>query len=260
MNTWIWWALLTYMTGNPLLAFLLVLGGGWAIERVTLGVLPSPFRIFRRYRRASILRNELTLNPHNRKARFELADILIEQRRYREAVEVLKPNIAAGDDDAATLYLMGVACFGAGNSKEGEIFLGEARAQDPGYRLGAIDLALGRGRLAKSDFAGAREALEEYCRQRKGTVEGKVLLAKAREALGDAAGAAALRKEAIEDYSAAPRFIRKQERLWAWRLQPWRPVVVMFVAVMVLLILSSAWRAVAEVTPARLPRHSAGRF
>ena len=260
MNTWIWWALLTYMTGNPLLALLLVLVGGWAVERFTLGVLPSPLRILRRYRRASILRSELTLNPHNRKARFELADILVEQRRYREAVEVLKPNIAAGDDDTATLYLMGVACFGSGSSKEGEIFLDEARAQDPGYRLGAIDLALGRGRLAKGDFAGAKEALEEYCRQRKGTVEGKVLLAKAREALGDASGAAALRKAAIEDYSAAPRFIRKQERLWAWRLQPWRPVVVMLVAVAVLLTLSTAWRAVAEATPTRLPGHPTRRF
>ena len=155
---------------------------------------------------------------------------------------------------------MGVACFGSGSSKEGEIFLGEARAQDPGYRLGAIDLALGRGRLAKGDFAGAKEALVEYCRQRKGTVEGKVLLAKAREGLGDAPGAAAMRKAAIEDYSAAPRFIRKQERLWAWRLQPWRPVVVVFVAVVALLVLSTAWRAVAEATPTRFPPHSTRRF
>lgn len=224
MSNYWWWLILSQVTGNPLLALVLLFVGGWALDQFTFGILPSPLRAWRRFRRAGALEREIGINPHNRKARFELADLYLEHRRPAKALEVLKPNLAAGDDDAATLYLMGRAAYGTGHAKEAETFLAEAMDRDPEYRMGAIFLELGRGRLAQGDPAGARAALDEFCNRRKGTVEGKVLLARACAQSGDPARAAELRKQAWADYAHAPRFLQRQERWWAWRLQPWRPV------------------------------------
>jgi hypothetical protein len=75
---------------------------------------------------------------------------------------------------------------------------------------------------------------------RPGTVEGRVLLARALEGLGDAAGARRVRGEAWREYVALPRFQRRHERLFAWRLRPWRPALV---AAGIALALAVVWGA-----------------
>src|SRR5262249_1487344 len=149
----------------------------------------------------------------------------IERRRFSAALDLLKANLEAGDDDAPTLYLMGVACLGAGYPDQGEVFLNEAAERDPTYRMGAIELERGRWRLARGDTKGAREALERFCAKRPGTVEGRVLLAQAMEKQGEQAASARMRQEAWREYVASPRFQRRQERFWAWRAKPSRPLI-----------------------------------
>jgi len=242
MGNGIWLALLlSRLIGSPMLVVLgLVLAGGWAAEQLAPGAAAGPLRHFRRWQRSRALFRELSINEHNRRARFELADILCEQRRYARALDFLKPNVAAGDDDVATLLLMGVAADGAGYRAQAETFLLEARARDASYRMGAIDLELGRGRLRAGDFAGAKAALETFCQARKGSVEGKVLLARALAGLGESAPAAEMRRQAWADYRSAPRFIRRQERAWAWRLQPWRPIALVLAAALLAFAISQA--------------------
>ena len=230
MSSYWWWLILSEVTGNPILALVLLFVGGWALDQFTLGILPSPLRAWRRFERTGKLQRELVINPSNRKTRFELADLLCDQRRFGKALEVLKANVAAGDDDAATMYLMGVAAYGSGHPKEAETFLGEAQGSDPEYRMGAIFLEQGRGRLANGDAAGAKAALEELVKRRKGTVQGRVLLARACAATGDSARAGELRKQAWVEYASSPRFVQRQERWWAWRLQPWRPALLVVAA------------------------------
>jgi tetratricopeptide (TPR) repeat protein len=225
MNKWLLWILLSALTGNPILAAAVILIGWWAFDRFTFRVLPDPVRWIRHRMRASALRRALAVNPHDRRARFELADLLISFRRHHQAVEILRPNLEAGDDDVATLYLMGVALLGAGHAEQGELILAEAIKADPSYRVGALWLERGRYRLLRGDAAGAKEDLEKLLQHRQGTVEGRVLLARAKEAAGDAPGAAALRTEAWGEYRAAPRFKRREERFWAWRARPSRPIL-----------------------------------
>lgn len=216
--------LLARLTGSPLLTLVALAVLGLSLDQATLGILPGPVRLFRRWRRAVKLERELAINPHNRTSRFELADLLIDQRRFAKALAVLAPNVAAGDDDAATLFLMGVAARGAGHAQQAETFLSTAAEQDPDFRLGAILLELGRARLLRGDAPAAREPLERFLARRKSTVEGRVLLARALEQLGEGARAQALRAEAWREYQTSPRYVQRTERPWAWRLQPWRPV------------------------------------
>jgi len=237
MARWILWYLLARITGSPIASLVILVAIWWAADRFTVGVLPDPVRALRWWGRIRRLRRTMAVNPHDRRARLELADLLVERRRSREAVEVLHPNLEAGDDDVFTLFTMGTACAGAGYHSQAEVFLSEARKLEPGFRLGQIDLELGRMRLARKDAAGARTALEALLALRPSSVEGKVLLARAMTLQGDGASARRLRLEAWRDYVAAPRFRRRRERLWAWRARPWRPAIYAAVAILAGLLL-----------------------
>lgn len=246
MSKYFLWMILMSLTHSPVLSLVLVFGVAWAVDRFTVGLLPSPLRWVGRWRRAGQLERMLMANPHDRRARFELADLRVGQRRYAAAVEVLKPNLAAGDEDVDTLFLLGVASLGAGQTAQGELLLDEAEKLNPDYRLGSIELERGRWRLARGDVKGALEALERFCKGRHGTVEGRVLLAKALDKSGRDADAALMRDEAWKDYVSAPGFQRRRERSWAWRARPSRPIAYAALAALVLGL--GAW-AVQKVQP-----------
>jgi tetratricopeptide (TPR) repeat protein len=230
MSRYFQWIILSYLLGSPVSAIVVLVAIWYGADRLTFQLLPSPLRVFNRWRRMSRLRSMIAINPADRRARLELADLLVGQRRYSAAVEILKPNAEAGDDDATTLYLLGVACLGSGRAEQGEVFLEAARAADANYRLGAIDLELGRWRLARGDLVRAREALERFCDTRRGTVEGKVLLARVFAAQGQAADSRRWHDAAWDEYAAAPGFQRRQERFWAWRARPSRPIAYLGIA------------------------------
>jgi tetratricopeptide (TPR) repeat protein len=232
MGRYFQWMILTALTGSPVMSILILLAVWFAVDRFTVGLFPDPVRFFMRWQRTWRLERLLASNPHDRRARFELAELYIRQRRYKAGLDVLKPNLEAGDDDVPTLFAMGIACYGAGHPEQGEVFLGEAQKTDPDFRVGAIDLELGRWRLQRGDAKGAREALERLLHVRKGTVEGRVLLSRAILRSGDEGRAALMREEAWHEYATAPRFQRRVERFWAWRAKPSRPLTYLVILLM----------------------------
>jgi predicted Zn-dependent protease len=238
MSTWLLWSLLSLVTGNPLLAGLVVLVLWVLGDQATFRLLPDFGRWFARQGEASRLRRALEANPHDRRARLALAGLLLEAGRPRDAVPLLRANLEAGDRDVFTLAALGTALAQAGVHEEAERLLAEARALEPGFRMGELDLVLGRLRLALGDAAGAREPLTRLLLARPGTVEGRWLLARALERLGDAAGAARVREEGWREYVQQPRFRRRADRPWAWRLRPWRPALVGLAALLALLLLA----------------------
>ncbi len=225
MSKFFIWYLLARMTGSPIASAVGLLIFYWAIDRYTLGVLPDPFRFVNALRKQWRLEQHLKVAPHDRKARTELSELYLARKQYAKAVEVLRPNLEAGDDDIATVFDMGVACLGAGHTTQGEKLLEHALEMQPDFRVGEIYLALGRFRLARGDHAGAKKALEQLIAARKGTVEGRLLMSRALEGLKDDGAAALMRDQAWDEYVAAPRFQRRRERLWAWRARPSRPLM-----------------------------------
>ncbi len=253
MSKFLLWSLLAWATGSPLGSLLALLVLWWAADRFTFRLLPDPLRTAARWRRREALRRAIAVNPSDRRSRFELAQLLLEARQPAEAIEVLRPNLEAGDDDVHTAFLFGALLARTGAHQQAERVLEIARAAEPGYRLGEIDLELGRSRLARGDLAGARQALSRLVEARPGTVQGRVLLARALDGLGEA-GAARLREEAWREYAALPRFRRREERPWAWRIRPWRPVLVALAVVLAgALAATAALRASGPAAPARGP-------
>ena len=238
MTKWILWVLLSSLTGSPILSLILLVALWWLSDRFTFRLLPDPLGAASRWRRRAQLRALLADNPHDRHARYELAELLLDTGRPREAAEVLRPNVEAGDEDVHTAFIMGAALARGGGEEQAaqaERVLAVARGIEPGFRLGVIDRELGRLRLSRGDFAGAREPLERFVEARPGTVEGRWLLSQAVAGLGDAAGARRLREEAWEAYVTLPRFRRRHERPFAWRARPWKPL-----ATALLLLLAGA--------------------
>jgi len=253
MSTWLLWSLIALLTGNPLLAALVVLVLWFLGDRATYRVLPDFGRWFRRSSRAAQLRRDLDMNPHDRRARFALAELHLEAGRPRDAIPLLRSNLEAGDRDVFTLAALGTALARAGAHEEAERLLAEARRLDPEFRDGQLDLVLGKMRLTLGDAAGAREPLERLVKARPGTVEGRYHLALSLARLGDADGATRLREEAWREYLQQPRFRRREERRWAWRIKPWRPALVALVVLIILFAVGSALTSAVEERAARRP-------
>src|SRR5512133_692451 len=254
MSSWMLWVLLSWLLGNPLLAGVILLAAWWLGDRATFRVLPDPVRRFGRRSRIAALRRTLASNPHDRRARLELANLLLDAGKPRQAAEALGPNVEAGDDDVYTSFAMGTALARTGATVRAEQFLAAARAREPSFRMGEIDLEVGRMRLASGDAAGAVEPLRRVIAERPGTVEGRYLLGRALDAVGDAAGAAAARDDAWREYVALPRFRRQHERPFAWRIRPWRPAMVAIaLAVAAALVLRAVVPALSDA------RSAAGR-
>ena len=236
MSQWLQWMILTSVTGSPLGSLVILVVFWFVVDRFTLGLMPDPVRWLMRRRKELRLQRVLLGNPHDRQSRRELAELLVIRGNHLRAVELLKPNLEAGDDDSATLYAMGVACMGAGHQEQGEKLLAHLAETKPGFRVGELEFAIGRARLARGDFKLAKEALERGIKVRRGTIEGRVLLARALKSLGDEPAAAMMRDEAWNEYVSAPGFQRRKERLWAWRARPSRPVTYAVLALMALLL------------------------
>jgi predicted Zn-dependent protease len=251
MSSWMLWILLSWILGNPLLAAAILLALWWLGDRATFRVLPDPLRTLGRRGRSAALRRTLAANPHDRRARLELANLLLDARRPGKAAEVLAPNVEAGDDDVHTSFAMGTALARTGAYDRAERFLAAARAREPSFRMGEIDLELGRLRLRGGDAAGAVEPLRRVVAERPGTVEGRYLLARALAAIGDPGGAARARDEAWREYVALPRFRRQHERPFAWRIRPWRPAIAaVAVAIVAILVLRAVVPAFRDAGPA----------
>jgi tetratricopeptide (TPR) repeat protein len=240
LSTWLLWSLISIVTGNPLLAAGVVLLLWFLGDRATFRVLPDPGRWFARRSRAAKLRQTLDVNPHDRRARFGLAELLLERGNAREAAALLRANLDAGDRDVHTLAALGSALARTGAHEEAERLLADARKLDPEFRMGELDLVLGRMRLTLGDAAGAREPLTRLIATRPGTVEGRYHLSRVLDRLGDAAGAARVRDEAWTEYVHLPRFRRREDRRWAWRIRPWRPALVALAVLLALLAVGSA--------------------
>lgn len=230
MSKWLTWLILTRITGSPIgsLAALVVLW--WALDRATTRVLPDPLQGILRWRRAGRLKDTLANNPNDRRARYELADIYLQQRRHQAAFELLKANYEAGDHDPPTLFALGVAAKGTGQHDQAARVLQAVTEDAPDYRLGAAFLELAQIARLKGEHAKVVGILEPFLEKRRSSVQARVLLADAKLALGDAAAAAALKEAAWQEYVGMPRYQRRHERIWAWRAKPTRPALYAAVA------------------------------
>ena len=258
MNSWWKFYVLWMLTGSPVAA-LGIMAVLWAVaDWYTLGFLRRGWRTLNNVRRGFRLAKELALNPHNRKARIDLGEILVDQRRHEKAIGVLKPALDADHGDLHALYSMGRACLGAGRTEQGELFLKTVAETDPHFRMGGPWLEIGRNRLTRADGKGAIEALTLYLQERNTSVEGHYLIARAYDLEGDLLKAAKHRDQAWLEYDTSLPYQQREERYWAWRTRPSRPLTYLVVGALLAVGVGYALRGVDLGSLARRGGYGAG--
>jgi predicted Zn-dependent protease len=220
-------AVLTWMTGNPLLALVLVA----LVAAVTYGYITA--RIFRvpraiqRWRTIRELRHAVALNPHDANAQADLGRLLVEAGDPARAVPHLEAAHARAPEVAETTYYLGAARLRLGDERGGRPLVEEALARDPRLGYGEPHLRLGDYYLERGQAAEALVHLERFAEVHASSVEGQYKLARACQALGDLKRARTALEEARRAYRGAPVFKRREERLWwiraawlRWTLRP----------------------------------------
>jgi len=207
-------ALLSWITGNPLLAFLVIIAlslpGWWAGSRYA-------WRLNQRMRawgEAGRLRRTLAVNPHDVKARTDLGAILVRHGRFREARAELEQAMPRADDLPEANYALGLCLLHDGEFERGRELVERALALNPKFGYGEPCIKLGDFRAERGEWEPAAGRYREATTIHSSSVEGWHKLGQALERLGQRAEARTALQEAIASYRNAPWYQRSEGRSW----------------------------------------------
>lgn len=206
--------LLTWITGNPLVAVIVLLAILYLLDRRFVGITPSFLKPVRRARRISRLRDELRLNPHNTSAKLELARLLMERSSYGEAKELLEQVRLVMDDSAEVLCELGFCELKLGRLEQGERLIGQALQLNPRVKYGEPYLRLGEA-LAENAPDRAVGYLQRFGDVNSSSCEAYCRLGQLHKRLGRNEEAARAFREAVDIYRGLHKFKRRAERKWA---------------------------------------------
>ncbi|WP_223066720.1 tetratricopeptide repeat protein [Paenibacillus caui] len=209
--TFIWW-----LVGNPFLAIIIFLVILYALDRRFVGIFPSLGKPLKRMRSISRLRQQISLSPHDVSSKRELARLLMERKKYREAAALLEEVLAYSEDSAEFWADFGEAAIGLGDLQEGEQRMLKALQLNDRVKYGQPYLKLAAAFKAK-DSAKAIKYAEQFRRIQSSSSEAYYLLGTVYHALSQKNEARAAFTESITVYRLLPKYKKRQERGWALR-------------------------------------------
>lgn len=206
--------LLWWLTGNPFLAFLLLLVILYVLDRRFVGLFPSVTRPFRVRSRLRKIRQELALNPHHNSLKSEAARILIDLKRYGEAKRLLDEALEQVDDSADLKADAAICRLKLGELAEGEAMMLEALDMNPRVRYGEPYLRLGEA-FAEHDREKALGYLRKFGDLQSSSCEAYYRLGLLLRKTGKPEEARQAFREATDIYRTLPRYKKRSERRWA---------------------------------------------
>ncbi|MBI4841010.1 MAG: tetratricopeptide repeat protein [candidate division NC10 bacterium] len=217
MGRFFLFALLTWITGNPILAVLVLIAlsapGWWAGSRYAWKM----GRRMRAWGEAGRLRRALAVNPHDVKARTELGGILVRQGRFREARAELEQAMPRADDLPEANYALGLCLLHDGEVEKGRELVERALVLNPKFGYGEPYLRLGDFRAGRGEWGLAAERYRQATGIHSSSVEGWFKLGQALNHLGQRDEARTALQEAISSHRTAPWYQRAEGRPWVRR-------------------------------------------
>jgi tetratricopeptide (TPR) repeat protein len=207
-------ALLVYITGNPLLALLVLLIIVYAADRRFVGLLPSVTRPLRLSRKLEQLRRHIQASPHDTSAKLELARVYIEKKRYAEAERLLTDILPIMDQSADAHFELGLCKLKLGRLDEGRRLMERALKLNPRVRYGEPYLRLAEA-LAATRPEEAVRCIEQFRGVHSSSCEAYYRLGRLYEAMGRKAEAKAAYREVRDVYRSLPGYSRRRQRRWA---------------------------------------------
>jgi len=207
----------SWITGNPILAGLIVLA-------IVTGSSLLYARRFYRFRqawrdaaRARRLHAELAVNPEDAKARSDLGELLVRKGRWAEALGHLERAIARCDDLPDTNFYLGWAYLALGNLEQGRRYIARALELNPRFGYGEPHLRLGDFFYQRGDYEEAIRHYEAFRAIHTSGLEGWCKLGECYLAVGDRERAIEVLRAAAEAYRSAPWYRRQEEGAWGRR-------------------------------------------
>ncbi|ETT50851.1 tetratricopeptide repeat protein [Paenibacillus sp. FSL H7-0350] len=208
--------LLYRLLGNPILALIILLVVLYFLDRRYVGILPSFSKPFRRSRQMSKLRTTIAQNPNDVTARFDLARLLIERKRFSEAKELLTAIADRYETSAEYWVELGYANLKLGQLPEGEAQMLKGldinrRAQygQPYLRLAEI--------FRHVDQDKALHYVSQFQEIQSSSSEAYYLAGSMFKTLGRTEDAKLAFNESLAVYRSLPKYKKRQERGWALR-------------------------------------------
>ena len=208
---------LTWMTGNPIVALVIVLVVSAAGYGYVSGRLFRIPRAVNRWISIRELNRTVATNPHDATAQADLGRLLVEAGQPARALSHLEAARARAPEVAETTYYLGAARLRLGDAATGRPLIEEALARDPRLGYGEPHLRLADYYLDHDRPGEALPHLERFHEVHASSVEGQYKRACAYLATGRTDLARAALEEAVRAYRGAPRFKRREERLWRLR-------------------------------------------
>jgi tetratricopeptide (TPR) repeat protein len=176
--------------------------------------LPDPILYLRRAGRASTLRAMVAANPADVTSRRQLAMLYLEQRQARAAIPLIEAALAREPESAELLHVRGLCLAGARRWSDAVASYIAALQVDPRFRYGEPFLKMADALVELRRWQDADESLEHYLAIDGSSLEARCKRALAKEKLGDAAGAIALKIEARRVYALLPSWKRRRQFVW----------------------------------------------
>lgn len=209
---WILWML----TGNPFIALLILLVIIYFLDRRFVGIFPSVTRPFRRNSQLRKLRHSLQLNPHNTSDKRELARLLMEKKRFRQALPYLEEVLKVIPESAEIRADIGLCCLKLGDLERGEQMMLDALERDPRVHYGEPHLRLGEA-FSSSDQEKSLHHLDQFRKIQSSSSEAYYRLGRLYAQMNRREESREAFREAIAIYRSLPKYKKRTERPWALR-------------------------------------------
>lgn len=214
MKTFGLFLLISFLTGNPLLALLLLIVIVFVIERRFIGFLPDIFEPWRRARRISELKKEVQVNPANAEAHLELGETYFRQGKYKLAVSFLENAARKMAGHPLFHFYLGACYYYLGKIEEGKREIENAVAANPKASLGEPYVYLLRIYLQERQ---PPHIIENTCKQllNYGTPKTFYQAGRVFKEAGDKNRARSFFEETIKNYDACSGALKRLYRRWA---------------------------------------------
>jgi len=216
MIKFIGFMLLWRLVGNPFLAILIILVVVYLLDRRYVGVFPSLTKPYKRMKRISTLRREILMNRNDVTSKHELARLLIERKKFQEALELLDSIQVQFDHSAEYWDDLGTVNLRLGHIQKGEEYILKALSINPRVKYGQPFLRLA-GIYQHSDQQKAEQYVRTFQDIHSSSSEASYLLGMMYKEMGRKQEANDAFRESIDIYRSLPKYKKRQERKWAVR-------------------------------------------
>lgn len=217
MGKFVIFYILYWLTGNPIVALLILLAVYLAVDRTYLGFLPDPLRAFRTSSRIRELKKIVSINPHDGRSLKELGICMLEKEDYQNALRYFGMAEEKMSDDPEFNYYYGLSFARTGNIGKGRELFQKAVNASPTLKYGEPYLMMAEVYIDNVDYKSALPLLEKFEKIHSSSSRGLYRMGLVKLKLGSKDEGVEYLKRSIQVFKESPFFKRKIDRRWAWK-------------------------------------------